>query len=86
MLRRLQFNSKKVANKKLFSQLSHLDDFDQDVFLGDAVNSRQQIFRISNGSVDWECRDKTTDGFSTVIDKTVKVRTLETFFNERMGR
>ena len=70
-------------NRKLFSQL---DDFDQDIIIGNAVSSGQKIAVVSNSPVDREFSVNNSDGISTNNKITVIFQILERCFNEWTDR
>ena len=66
--------------------LSQLDDFDQDMIIGNATSERQENVVVNEGTND---RDFTvsTSGNNTVVNEgTVNMKTLEQCFNERIDR
>ena len=63
--------------------LRHLDDFEQDVFFGDAANSGQQKFVVKNGTNDREVTVSNSGSISTTRMNTVNVQTMEKCFNEK---
>ena len=71
------------SNKRLLSQL---DDFDQDMIIGNTANERQESVEVNEGT---NYRDFTvgTSIVSSLINENVlNVKTLETCFNERIDR
>ena len=72
---------KKQSNRRLFSQL---DDFDQDVKIGDVANNGQQNVIIRDGTVDREFTAINSGSNSMANANTVNVQTLERSFNERI--
>ena len=74
---------KRQSNRRLLSQL---DDFDQDIIIGNAASARLENIEVNEGTND---RDFTfgTSGNNTVINENVaNVKTLERCFNERIDR
>ena len=74
---------KRESNRRLFSQL---DDFDQVVVIGNAASGTQENIVVNEDTND---RDFTvgTSGNNTVVNEsTMKVKTLERCFNERIDR
>ena len=71
------------SNRRLLSQL---DDFDQDMVIGNAASERQENIAVNEGTND---RDFTVRTFSKNIainENTVNVKTLEKCFNEKNDR
>ena len=74
---------KRQSNRRLLSQL---DDFDQNVIIGNAASARQKNFVINEGTND-RIFTVGISSINTVINKNVgNVRTLEWCFNERSDR
>ena len=74
---------KRQSNRSL---LSHLDDVDQDMIIGNAASERQEN-TVVNGSTDG--RDftvGTSNNDSVVKRNAMSVKTLERCFNERIDR
>ena len=74
---------KRQSNRRLLSQL---DDFDQDVIIGNDAGGRQEIVVVNEGTND---RVFTVGNFSssTAVDESaIDVKTLERCFNERIDR
>ena len=74
---------KRQSNKRLLSQL---DDFEQDVFIGNAASKRQENVAVNEGTNDQEFTVGTSYGSSTVNGNAMSVKTLERCFNERIDR
>ena len=70
------------SNRRLLSQL---DDFDQDVIIGNSASERQENVVVKEGS---NGRDFTvgTASSTTINESMVNVKTLERCFNERIDR
>ena len=72
---------KRQSNRSLLSQL---DDVDQDIIIGNTAIDRQENTIVNEGTVDGDF----TIGFSgnnfLTIENTVKVKTLERCFNEKI--
>ena len=66
--------------------LSQLDDFDQDVTVGDAVSSESQNVVVNSGSVDREFTVNSNDDIPTTNENTVNVQTLEKCLNKMNDR
>ena len=74
---------KRQSNKRLLSQL---DDFDQDIIIGNATSDRQENVVANEGTND---RDFTSDAPNVIqiINKNaMNMKTLERCFNERIDR
>ena len=74
---------KRQSNKKLLSQL---DDFDQDMNIGNAVSERQENAVVNEGT---DARDFTVGTFnidSVINGNSMSVKTSERCFNERIDR
>ena len=74
---------KRESNKRLLSQL---DDFEQDVFIGNAASKRQENVAVNEGTNDQEFTVGTSYDSSTVNGNAMSVKTLERCFNERIDR
>ena len=74
---------KRQSNKRFLSQL---EDFDEDIMIGNAVSESQENTVVNDGTKD---RDLTIDASSNNIainESTVNVKTLKRYFNERIDR
>ena len=74
---------KRQSNKRLPNQI---DDFDQDMIIGDAANERQENVVVNEGTNDRDFTDSTSNNDLVVNESTVNVKTLERCFNERIDR
>ena len=74
---------KRQSNKRLLSQL---DDFDQDMIIGSAVNDRQGNAVDNEGTNDRNFTVSTSNKGSVINESAVNVKTLERCFNERIDR
>ena len=74
---------KRQSNKRLLSQL---DDFEQDVFIGNAGSKRQENVAVNEGTNDQEFTIGTSYSSTTVNENAMNVKTLERCFNERIDR
>ena len=74
---------KRQSNKRLLSQL---DDFEQDVFIGNTASKRQENVAVNEGINDQEFTVGTSYDSSTVNGNAMSVKTLERCFNERIDR
>ena len=63
-----------------------MDDFAQDVIIGDAAYSGQQNVEVNDGTTDRELTAKIIASFSTTNENGVNVQTLERCFNEMINR
>ena len=74
---------KRQSNRKLFSQL---DDFDQDMIIGNAASERQENTLVNEGTSDRDFTVGTSNDSSIVNGNARSVKTLERCFNERIDR
>ena len=74
---------KRQSNKKLLSQL---DDFDQDMIIGNAVSERQENAAVNDGTNDRDFTVGTSNNDSVINGNAKSVKTLERCFNERIDR
>ena len=74
---------KRQSNKRLLSQL---DDFDQDMIIGNAANERQENVVVNEGTKDQDFTVGTSNVSSIVDENALNVKTLERCFNERIDR
>ena len=74
---------KRQSNKRLLSQL---DDFEQDVFMGNVASERQENVMVNEGTNDQDFTVGTSNVSSTVNENALNVKTLERCFNERIDR
>ena len=74
---------KRQSNKRLFSQL---DDFDQDIFIGNAASERQENITFNESSNDPDVTEGTSTNNLAVNGNTVNVKTLERCFDERIDK
>ena len=74
---------KRQSNRRLLSQL---DNFDQDMIIGNAVSERQENAAVKEGTNDRDFTVSTSNNDSVVNETTVKMKTLERCFNERIDR
>ena len=73
---------KRQSNKRLLSQL---DNFDQEMIIGNAVSERQENALVNEGN-DRDFTVCTSNNDSVVNESTVNVKTLERCFNEKIDR
>ena len=74
---------KRQSNKRLLSQL---DDFDQDMIIGNAVSERQENAVVNGGTNDRDFTVGTSNNDSVVNGNAMSVKTLERCFNESIDR
>ena len=75
---------KKRQSSKRF--LSQLDDFDQDMIIGNAASKRQENVVVHEGTNDRDFTVSNSSNNTADNESAVNVRTLETCFNERIDR
>ena len=71
------------SNKRLLSQL---DDFDQNMIIGNAASERQEKTVVNEGTIDRDFTVGTSNDSSVVNGSAMSVKTLERCFNERIDR
>ena len=74
---------KRQSNRRLLSQL---DDFDQDIIIGNAVSERQEKTVVNERTKDRAFTVGTSSNNSIVNGNAMNVKTLERCFNERIDR
>ena len=74
---------KRQSNKRLLSQL---DDFDQDMIIGNAVSERQESAVVNTDTNDRDFTVSNSSNNSAVNESAMNVKTLERRFNERIDR
>ena len=74
---------KRQTNKRLLSQL---DDFDQDMIIGNAVSERQENVVVNEGTNDRDFTVSNSSNNTAVNESAMSVKTLERCFNERIDR
>ena len=74
---------KRQSNKKLLSQL---DDFDQDLIIGNAASEGQKNAVVNEGTNDRDFTVSTSNNDSVVNGNAMSVKTLERCLNERIDR
>ena len=75
--------TKKQSNRRLLNQL---DDFHQDIINGNAANERRESTVVIEGTNDRDFTLGTSSKNIASSESTVKVKTLERCFNERIDR
>ena len=74
---------KRQSNKRLLSQL---DDFDQDVIIGNTTGERQEDVLVSEGTNDRDFTVGTSNVSAVVNENALNVKTLERRFIDRIDR
>ena len=74
---------KKQSKRRLLSQL---DDFDQDMIIGNATCETQENTVVDEGTNDRDFTVGTSNDSSIVNGNVMNVKTLERCFNERIDR
>ena len=74
---------KRQSNKRLLSQL---DDFDQDMIIGNTASERQENVVINEGTNDQDFTVGTSNVSTAMNKNAMTVKTLERCFNERIDR
>ena len=74
---------KRQSNKRLLSQL---DDFDQDMIIGNAVSERQENAVVNMGTNDRDFTVSNSSNNTAVNENAMNVKTLERRFNEKIDR
>ena len=72
---------KRQSNRRLLSQL---DDFDQDVSIGNAASERQENIVVNEGTNDRDFTVGTSSNNIAIDGSAVNVKTLERCLNERI--
>ena len=74
---------KRQSNKRLLSQL---DDFDQDVIIGNTASERQENVVVNEGNNDQDFTIGTSNVSSIINENVLNVKTLERCFKELIGK
>ena len=74
---------KRHSNKKLLSQL---DDFDQDMIIGNTVSESQENAVVNEGTNDRDFTVGTSNHDSVINGNAMSMKNLERCFNERIDR
>ena len=74
---------KRQSNRRL---LSHLEDFDQDMIIGNVASERQENTVANEGTNDRDLVIGTSSNNSVVNGNAMNVKTLERRFNEKIDR
>ena len=74
---------KRQSNRRLLSQL---DDFDQDMIIGNTASERQENFVVNEGTNDQDFTVGTSSNGSIINGNAMSVKTLERCFSEKIDR
>ena len=74
---------KRQSSRRLLSQL---DDFDQDMIIGNTSSEREENVVVNEGTNDRDFTVGTSNNDSVVNGNAMSVKTLERCFNERVDR
>ena len=74
---------KRQSNKR---RLGQLEDFDQDMIIGNAASERQENVAVNEGIDDQDFTVGTSNVSSIINENALNVKTLERCFNERIDR
>ena len=74
---------KRQSSRRLLSQL---DDFDQDMIIGNAVREREENGLVNEGTNDRDFTVGTSNSNTVINEIVVNVKTLERCFNEKIDR
>ena len=74
---------KRQSNKRL---LSHLEDFDQDIIIGNTASESREKTVVNKGTKDRDSAIDTSSNNIAVNENTVNLKILEWCFNERIDR
>ena len=74
---------KRQSNKNLLGQL---DDFNQDMIIGNAVSEKQENAVVNEGTNDRDFTVGTSNNDSVINGNAMSVKTLERCFNERIDK
>ena len=74
---------KRQSNKRLLNQL---DNFDQDMIIGNAVSERQENAVVNTGTNDRDFTVSSPSNNTVANESAINVKTLERCFNERIDR
>ena len=75
--------NKRQSNRRLLSQL---DDFDQDIIIGNTASEKQENIPVNEGTNDQDCTVGTSSNNLATNENAVSVKTLERCFNECIDR
>ena len=74
---------RRQSNKRLLSQL---DDFDQDMIIGNTASGRQESVTVNEGTNDQDFTAGTSNVSSVVNENALNMKISERCFNERIDR
>ena len=74
---------KRQSNKRLLSQL---DDFDQDMIIGNTVSGSHENAVVSEGTINRDFTVGTSNKDSVINGNAMSMKTLERCFNEKIDR
>ena len=74
---------KRQWNRRLLRQL---DDFDQDMIIGNATSGGQESIAVNEGTNDRDFTVGTSSNNTAINENTVSMKTLESCFNERIDK
>ena len=74
---------KRQSSRRLLSQL---DDFDQDMIIGNTSNAREENVVVNEGTNDRDFSVGTSNNDSVLNGNAISVKTLERCFNERIDK
>ena len=74
---------KRQSNRRLLSQL---DEFDQNVIIGNVASGKRETVVVNKGSNDRDFTVGTSSGNSVFDENTVNVKNLERYFNGRIDK
>ena len=66
--------------------LSQLDEFDQDMVIGNAASGKQENNVVNEGTTDWDFTVATSSKYTAINESMVNVKTFERCFNERIDK
>ena len=79
----VSIRKKRQSNRRFLSQL---DDFDQDVIIGNTASERRENFRVNEGTIERDFTVGTSGNILVTKENTENVKTLERCFNEGIVR
>ena len=74
---------KRQSNRSLLSQL---DDFDQDIIIGNTASESRENTVVNEGTKERDFTVDTSSNNLAINENTVNVKTLERCFNKRIDR
>ena len=79
----LSIRRKRQSNRRLLGQL---DNFDQDITIGNLMSNKRKDVTVNEGTVDQEVTVNNSGSISGANENLVNVKTLERRFNERIDK